>query len=71
LNVEPASAQVYVDGFYVGSVADFSDPRPGLSLPLGWHRLEFRAPGFLTPAINVTIGLDRTTTYEGKLQPID
>jgi hypothetical protein len=71
LNVEPTTAQVYVDGFYVGSVADFSDPRPALSLPTGWHRLEFRAPGFVTPAVNVTIGPDRTTTYEGKLQPIE
>ncbi len=69
-NVEPGSAQLYVDGFYVGNVEDFSGSSPGLRLPLGWHRLEFRAPGFLTPAVNVTIGPDRPTVYEGKLQPI-
>jgi hypothetical protein len=70
LNVQPSSAQVYVDGFYVGTVEEFSGSRPGLSLPPGWHRLEFRAPGYLTPAINVTIDTDRTTTYQGELQPI-
>ena len=71
LNVHPISAQLYVDGFYVGTVEEFSGPRPGLALPPGWHRLEFRAPGYLTPAINVTIDQDRTTTYEGELQPIE
>ena len=70
LNVQPTSAQLYVDGFYVGKAGEFGGSSSGLALPPGWHRLEFRAPGFLTPTVNVTIDVDRITTYEGVLQPI-
>lgn len=68
LNVRPSSAQLYVDGFYVGTIEEFAGP--GLALPPGWHRLEFRATGYVTPAVNVTIDADRTTTYEGELQAL-
>ena len=67
LDVEPGTAQVYVDGFYVGSVAMVNDV--GLTLRVGWHRLEFRAPGYETPAVNVTVEANRTTTYHLALQP--
>jgi hypothetical protein len=67
LDVEPLTAQVYVDGFYVGSVAMVNDL--GLTLGVGWHRLEFRAPGYETPAVNVTVEANRTTTYHLALQP--
>jgi hypothetical protein len=69
LDVEPSSAQVYVDGFYVGNVADCHRSPAGLDLATGWHRLEFRAPGFETPAINVTVETNRTTRYQGELKP--
>lgn len=68
VNVRPSSAQLYVDGFYVGTVEEFAGP--GLALPPGWHRLEFRATGYATPAVNVTIDADRTTTYESELQAL-
>jgi hypothetical protein len=69
LDVEPNSAQVYVDGFYRGTVADCQRSAAGLNLATGWHRLEFRAPGFETPAINVTLETNRTTRYQGELKP--
>lgn len=69
LNVQPGFAQLYVDGFYVGTVSEFGTATPGLALPAGWHRLEFRAAGYFTPAVNVTIDADRMMTYEGALQP--
>jgi PEGA domain len=70
LNVEPSSAEVYVDGFYVSTVADFSQSPSGRDLSVGWHRLEFRARGYETPAINVTIEPNRTFTYRGELKAI-
>ena len=69
LDVQPSSAQVYVDGFYRGTVADSHRSPTGLTLATGWHRLEFRAPGFETPAINVTVETNRTTSYQGELKP--
>jgi len=60
---------VYIDGFYRGTVADCRRNAAGLNLATGWHRLEFRAPGFETPAINVTVEANRTTSYQGELKP--
>jgi hypothetical protein len=70
IEVEPTTAQVYIDGFYVGTVQDAGRSPDGLNVAAGWHRLELRAPGFETPAINVTIAADRTLTYQGALKPI-
>jgi hypothetical protein len=68
--VAPDTAQVYVDGFYVGTVNEISRREQGLDVTAGWHRLEFRAPGYLTPAANVTVEADRTLNYRMQLQPI-
>jgi hypothetical protein len=70
VEIGPASGQLYVDGFYVGTVEDSNRSAAGLSLPTGWHRLEVRAPGFVTPAINVTIEANRTVSYRGELTPL-
>jgi hypothetical protein len=70
LAVAPDTAQVYVDGFYVGTVDEISRKDQGLDVSAGWHRLEFRAPGYLTPAVNVTVEADRTFNYRAQLQPL-
>ena len=70
LEVAPNSAQVVIDGFLMGTVEEISRLGTGLDLAAGWHRLEFRAPGYVTPAVNVTIEANRTFTYRGDLQPI-
>jgi hypothetical protein len=61
LDVEPQSTQVFVDGFYAGSVAEINDR--GLSLGAGWHRVVFRSPGYETASANVTVEANRATTY--------
>jgi PEGA domain len=68
LDVQPGIAQVYVDGFYVGTVEEVNQDA-GLPLPPGWHRLEFRAPGFQTPAANVTIEAGGSITFRLALFP--
>ncbi|HEX3702662.1 MAG TPA: hypothetical protein VHU82_04985 [Vicinamibacterales bacterium] len=69
LDVLPRTAQVYVDGFYAGTV-DALEARGGLTADAGWHRLELRAPGCQTPAANVTIEANRTIVFRLALQPI-
>ena len=68
LDAEPQSTQVFVDGFYAGSVAEINDR--GLALGAGWHRLVFRAPGFTTVSANVTVEPNRTTTYHLAWHPV-
>jgi PEGA domain len=69
LAVGPVTAQVYVDGFYVGTVEDSHRTPEGLNLAAGWHRLEFRALGYETPAVNVTIEANRMVSHQGELRP--
>jgi hypothetical protein len=67
LDVQPASAQVFVDGYFVGTVDDFYHTLAGLSLSAGPHHLEFRAPDYETLAVDVMIDANRTITYRATL----
>lgn len=71
LQVQPTTAQVYIDGYYLGTVADFNSYVPGRPLEAGPHRVELRAPGFETVTFAVRILPDETTTYRADLRKID
>jgi hypothetical protein len=58
--VQPASAEVYVDGYYIGTVADLA---AGRALPEGPYRLELRASGFDTVTTDVRILAGETITF--------
>jgi len=67
LEVEPeAVLQLYVDGYYVGTPADFNGE---VALEAGPHVIEIRAPGYETLQLDVNIAPDRSITYRGSLKP--
>ena len=66
LRVEPRNGQVFVDGYYVGTVDDFDGGR-GLALESGPQSIEIRAAGYESLEIQVRILPDETITYEGEL----
>ena len=66
LRVEPRNAQVFVDGYFVGTVDDFDSGR-GLPLESGPQSIEIRADGYESLQIKVLILPDETITYEGNL----
>ena len=69
LEVEPTSAQVYVDGLYAGTVADF---RAGAyPLDAGPHRVEIRADGFNSQSVELRIRANDTLSYRGTLTAQD
>jgi len=70
LDVQPMTAQVFVDGYYVGTVEDFVQTLAGLNLQSGPHHLEFRSPGYDTLAVDVQIQPSRTITYRATLTRI-
>jgi hypothetical protein len=70
LQMQPATAQVYVDGFYMGSVNDIRRMIPGRSLQAGAHRIEIQAPGYETRTFDVLIPPNEVITYRTDLQPI-
>jgi hypothetical protein len=69
LRVEPRNAQVFVDGYFVGTVDDF-DSGNGLPLESGPQDIEIRAEGYEPLQLQIRILPDETTTYEGDLTPV-
>jgi len=68
LQVVPASAEVFVDGLYVGNVNDVRQIVPGHSLEPGPHRLELRAPGYESVTVDVRIDPNDTRIYRASLE---
>ncbi|PYR38051.1 MAG: hypothetical protein DMF90_04620 [Acidobacteria bacterium] len=70
LDVEPGGGdqQVYVDGYYVGTLADFNGE---LDLEVGPHTVEIRAPGYETLHVSVNIAPGRAIAYRGMLKASD
>lgn len=69
----PGSAEVYVDGAYVGAVEDFGQSGRALDLDEGTHRVELRAAGYATLSFDVRIAANQTARYRGdllKLSPL-
>ena len=58
--------QIFVDGYYVGTLDDFNSE---LTLDTGPHQVEMRADGYETLRLNVQIFSDRTITYRSALKP--
>lgn len=69
LLMEPATAQVHVDGFYVGTVAEFATA--GRALPAGPRRVEVRAHGYQTATFDVNVVPNETITYRQDLARIE
>ena len=66
LEVEPRDAiQIFVDGVYVGTPADFNDE---IGLAPGARRIELRAPGYKTVTFTAEIVQDRAITYRAVLE---
>ncbi|HSP06193.1 MAG TPA: PEGA domain-containing protein [Acidobacteriota bacterium] len=67
--VKPKSAQVFVDGGYVGVVDSFDGWWQRLNVERGDHRLVFRAPGFAPYVIDLRIlpGTEYNVKYQ--MQP--
>ena len=66
-SVTPQSAQVFVDSFYAGTIADIEAQRV-LTLTAGPHRIELRAPGYQSVTFDVRIDPNDTIVYRAALQ---
>jgi hypothetical protein len=73
LKVKPKEAQVYVDGYFVGSVEDFDGwgkhltvkaaPDPGQT-----HKIEIRYPGHESLSFEISMTPGQEITYRGELK---
>ena len=67
--ITPSTAEVVVDGEYVGTVGDFTPTSQPLGLTAGRHRIEIRAAGYPTMNIQADIVAGQVIPYRGTLQP--
>jgi hypothetical protein len=68
--MKPATAQVYVDGYYAGTVDEFDGLFQKLALQPGLHKIELREEGYQTAIFEVNVRAGETITYKGDLAPL-
>ena len=68
LRMNPRTAKVYVDGALAGIVDEFDGLSNHLRLPAGRHQVEFRADGYETLSVNLTVEAGKTRTERGSLR---
>ncbi len=69
LDITPQEADVFVDGEYVGQVADFDGTSAPLSLMIGRHHIEVAAAGYDPLIFEVDVTPGQLVPYRGDLQP--
>ena len=67
LEMSPRDAQVYVDGYYAGTVDDFDGAFQSLTLESGPHQIDIVAPGYETMTFDVRISPGQKITYRSDL----
>jgi hypothetical protein len=67
-DITPASAQVFVDGNYVGTVDQFTPSSQPLGLQAGRHKLEVRAQGYQNLSFDVNIVAGQVIPYQGSME---
>jgi hypothetical protein len=69
LDVDPDTAQVFIDGLYAGEVSDFR--RGGRPIGAGPHRVEIRADGFDGITFDVGVPSDDMVSYRRTLSRME
>ena len=67
-DISPNTAQVYVEGQYVGLVSAFSPTSQPLTLAPGRHRVEIRLIGYQTMTFETEITSGQVVPYQGTMQ---
>ncbi len=70
LDVEPANAQVFANGYYIGLPEDLRAEQGGASLAPGEYRIEIVAPGYEPVTFEVRLSADQQITYRQMLRPV-
>src|SRR4029450_5598845 len=66
--ITPSTAEVYIDGKYVGRVSDLGPTTQPLALTPGRHRVEIRATGYQTLTIDADVVAGQVIPYRGTMQ---
>lgn len=69
LRVEPRWAEIWVDGYFAGTVDDFDGTFQSLRLESGPYHIEIVAPGYETLEVDLLVTPGRKITYRAQLRP--
>jgi hypothetical protein len=67
-DISPDTAEVYVDGSYVGQVSQFTASSQPIGLPAGRHHVELREPGYQVSSFDVDIVAGQVIPSQGQLE---
>jgi len=67
-DIQPSTAQIFVDGRPSGTAGQFTATTQPLGLPAGRHHVEIRAPGYHTLTFDVDIIAGQVIPYQGTLE---
>jgi len=70
LDIDPPTAQVFADGFYIGIPEDFRFEDGGAVLEPGPHRIDILARDYEPVSVDVNLTRGQSTTFRHKLMPI-
>jgi hypothetical protein len=70
LNVQPETAEVFADGYYIGTPADFSLARGGGLLEPGVHRLDISSAGYQPTEVNLRVVPGQSVTFNASLKAL-
>ena len=68
LQVSPRHAQVFIDGYYAGTVNDYDGAFQSLKLESGPYAIQITAPGYDALDFDVRINPGQKVTYRGELR---
>jgi hypothetical protein len=66
-DIQPADAEIFVDGDYVGVVQDYGPYAAPLTLPAGTHHIDLQAEGFEPLSFDITVVPRQVIPYQGTL----
>ncbi len=70
LDIQPPTAQVFADGYYIGVPGDFSAGRGGGLFETGPHRIDVSAAGYEPMTMDVRITAGQPATIRGELKAL-
>lgn len=68
-DVQPSTAEIWVDGNYFGTVDQFTPSSQPLGLTSGRHHLELREPGYQVSSFDVDVMAGQVIPFQGQLEP--
>ncbi len=70
IDLPQRNAEVFVDGYFVGTVDDFDGTFQQANVEAGPHRIEVKDPEFETITFDVNVEPGRTVTYRASMRPL-